>query len=74
MTSVTPEASAPRISARWEMDLSPGARTRPESEPARLAVKAAAVIVKTKPPQASETERGIALTAVFTRGKGARSF
>ena len=29
--SVSPSARAPRISARWEIDLSPGARTRPRS-------------------------------------------
>ncbi len=37
-TSVTPCASAPRMSARCEIDLSPGARTTPLSGPARLAV------------------------------------
>ena len=37
--SVTPLASAPRMSARWLMDLSPGARTIPLRGPARLAVR-----------------------------------
>jgi hypothetical protein len=34
-----------------------------------VAVKAAAVIVKTGPPEAFAQKRGIALTAVFVRGK-----
>ncbi len=36
---VSPTASAPNISARCEIDLSPGTRTRPFSGPARRAVR-----------------------------------
>jgi len=37
-TSVTPEAMPPRIIERWDMDLSPGARTVPARAFERLAV------------------------------------
>jgi len=38
-TTVSPTASAPNMSARWEMDLSPGTRASPAKPPARLAHK-----------------------------------
>src|SRR5262249_28472961 len=44
---VSPTASAPKIRARFEIDLSPGTRTRPLSAPARRAVSGAGVACDT---------------------------
>ena len=47
--SVTPFAMAPRIRARWEIDLSPGARTRPDSAGLRRAVRWAGIDTRRSP-------------------------
>ena len=69
-TCVSPRASAPRMSARCEIDLSPGARTDPLSGCARLAVMSAAVIFEERASRPLAISRGVLLlTAAPLRGK-----